>query len=117
MKSKSLLFIGIILLVAGILIKKMTPMDVVGLTAIITGVTCKVIYIVLKIRNGDYKPGTELYLLALGLILFFIGLYLRGVEQNLIQPIYLIVSGITLKIIFIIKFIQIIRLNRKKELS
>ncbi len=113
MKSKSLLFIGIILLVAGILIKKMTTMDAVGLVAIITGATCKLIYIVFKIKNGEYKPGTELYLLALGLLLFFTGLYLRGIHQNLIQPIYLIVSGITLKIIFIIKFIQIIKSSKE----
>ena len=117
MKSKSVLFTGIILLVVGILLRKMTQMDVVGLAAIITGVTCKLIYIVLKARNGEYKPGTELFILAVGLLLFFTGLYLRGVEQNLIKPIYLIVSGITLKIIFIIKFIQIIRLNKNRVLS
>jgi threonine/homoserine efflux transporter RhtA len=113
MKSKSLLFTGIILLVIGILLRKMTQMDVTGLAAIITGVTCKLIYIVSKARSGEYKPGTELYILAFGLLLFFTGLYLRGIEQNLIKPIYLIVLGITLKIIFIIKFILIIRSNKK----
>ncbi len=113
MKSKSLLFIGIILLVVGILLKKMTQMDVIGLAAIIIGVTCKSIYIISKARSGEYKPGTELFILAMGLLLFFTGLYLRGIEQNLIKPIYLIVLGITLKIIFIIKFIQIIRSNKK----
>ena len=113
MKSKSLLFTGIILLVVGILLKKMTQMDVIGLAAIIIGVTCKSIYIISKARSGEYKPGTELFILAMGLLLFFTGLYLRGIEQNLIKPIYLIVLGITLKIIFIIKFIQIIRSNKK----
>jgi hypothetical protein len=113
MKSKSLLFTGIILLVVGIVLKKMTQMEVIGLIAIITGVTCKLIYIVLKAISGEYKPGTELFILAVGLLLFFTGLYLRGVEQNLINPIYLIVLGITLKVIFIIKFIQIIRSNKK----
>jgi len=113
MKSKGLLFIGIILLVFGIVLKKSTQMDVVGLAAIITGVTCKLIYIVSKARSGEYKPGTELYVLAFGLLLFFTGLYLRGIEQNLIKPIYLIVIGITFKIIFIIRFIQIIRSSKK----
>ena len=113
MKSKSLLFAGITLLVVGILLKKMTQMDVIGLAAIITGVAFKTIYIVSKVRNGEYKPGTELFILAVGLLLFFTGLYLRGIEQNLIKPIYLIVLGLTLKIIFIIKFIQIIRSNKK----
>jgi threonine/homoserine efflux transporter RhtA len=113
MKSKALLFTGIILLVIGILLRKMTQMDVIGLAAIITGVTCKLIYIVSKARSGEYKPGTELYVLAFGLLLFFTGLYLRGIEQNLIKPIYLIVIGITFKIIFIIRFIQIIRSSKK----
>ena len=113
MKSKSLLFTGIILLVVGILLKKMTQLDAIGLASIITGVTCKSIYIVIKARTGEYKPGKELVFLAVGLLLFFTGLYLRGVEQNLIKPIYLIVLGITLKITFIIKFIQIIRSSKK----
>lgn len=113
MKSKSLLFAGIILLVVGILLKKMTQMEVIGLAAIITGVTCKLIYIVLKARSGVYKPGTELFILAVGLLLFFTGLYLRGLEQNLINPIYLIVLGITLKVIFIIKFILIIKSSKE----
>ena len=117
MKSKSLLFTGIILLIIGILLRKMTQMDVIGLAAIITGVTCKLVYIVLKASSGEYKPGTELFILALGLLFFFTGLYLRGVEQNLIKPIYLIVLGITLKIVFIIKFIQIIRSNKNRVLS
>lgn len=113
MESKSLLFAGIILLVVGILLKKMTQMEVIGLAAIITGVTCKLIYIVLKARSGEYKPGTELFILAVGLLLFFTGLYLRGLEQNLINPIYLIVLGITLKVIFIIKFILIIKSSKE----
>ena len=117
MKSKALLFTGIILLVVGILLKKLTQMEVIGLAAIITGVTFKSIYIFLKARNGEYKPGTELIVLAVGLLLFFTGLYLRGVEQNLIKPIYLIVLVITLKIVFIIKFIQIIRSNKNRVLS
>lgn len=113
MKSKSLLFTGIILLVIGILLRKIAQMDVIGLAAIIIGVTCKLIYIILKARSGEYKPGRELYILAFGLLLFFTGLYLRDIEQNLIKPTYLIVLGITLKIIFIIKFIQIIRSGKK----
>ena len=70
MKSKVLLFIGIILLVAGIILKKMTQMDVLGLTLIIIGVTFKSIYILAKVRSGEYKPGKELILLVAGLLFF-----------------------------------------------
>jgi drug/metabolite transporter (DMT)-like permease len=107
MNPKLLLFTGIILLVIGILIRKMTELEIFGLLLIIIGVTCKSTYIVMKARSGEYKPGKELFILALGLILFFIGLYLRGSEQNLINPTYLIITGITFKIVFIVRFIQI----------
>lgn len=109
MNSKLLLFSGIVLLVIGIVLRKMTQLEVFGLSLIIIGVTCKSIYIINKARTGEYKPGKELFALALGLLLFFTGLYLRGSEQNFINPLYLIISGITLKIVFIVRFIQITR--------
>ncbi len=113
MKSKGLLFVGIVLLVIGIVIKKSTPMNTLGLVLIITGVTFKTIYIISKARSGEYKPGKELIFLFVGLVLFFIGLYLRNMNQTLVKPIYLIVSGITLKIIFIVRFIQIVKSSKK----
>ena len=115
MKSKSLLFTGIILLVVGILVRKITEFDVIGLTAIITGVTCKLIYIVSKIKSGEYKPGAELFILATGLLLFFTGQYLKNIDQNLMNPIYLIVLGIILKIVFIFRFIQIVSARKKQN--
>ena len=93
--------------------KKMTLMEEIGLALIITGVICKAIYIVIKVRTGEYRPGKELFFLAFGLLLFFTGLYLKGMEQNLINPFYFIVLGLTLKLIFIIKFIQISRAGKK----
>jgi len=115
MKSKALLFAGIIILICGILLRKMTQLDVSGLFLIITGVTCKSIYIIKKVRNGEYNPGKELIFLTLGLLIFFTGLYLKGSDQNLINPIYLIVLGLTLKIIFIVRFIQIMRLGKNSN--
>ena len=115
MKSKVLLFIGIILLVIGIVLKKMTQMDTIGLVSIITGVSLKSIYIISKVRSGEYSPGKELVFLIVGLFLFFLGLYFRNIEQPVIKPIYLIVIGITLKVIFIIKFILIVKSSKKME--
>ena len=109
MARKSLLFVGIVLLVVGILIRKLTGLDVFGLLMIITGVICKTVYIVAKARSGEYKPGKELIFLGLGLLLFLSGLYLRSIEQEIINPTYLIVAGLSLKIVFIIRFIQIVR--------
>ena len=85
-------------------------LDVLGLILIITGVTIKVIYILAKFKSGEYKPGKELLFLVAGLILFFTGLYLKNIDQNLIVSIYLIVLGLALKVIFIK-----IRSNKNQE--
>lgn len=112
MKSKALLFTGIVLLILGIILRKMTQWDAFGLSLIIIGVTCKSIYIIQKVRNGEYKPGKEVILLVLGLLLFLTGLYLRDMKQVLVYPFYFIVLGISLKIIFIVRFIQIVRTSK-----
>lgn len=113
MKLKKILFAGIILLVFGILLKKLFQMEVLGLILIITGITFKAIYILAKVKSGEYKPGKELVFLVVGLLFFFTGLYLQKIDQPLINPIYLIVFGLTLKVIFIIRFITIIKSNKK----
>ena len=115
LKLKKLLLIGIILLVVGILLKKLFQMDVLGLVLIITGVSFKAIYILGKVKSGEYKPGKELVFLGAGLLFFFTGLYLQKIDQTLTKPLYLIVFGLILKVIFIIEFIKIIRSKKKKE--
>lgn len=115
MKSKFLLFFGIILLIVGIVVKKASTYESVGLALIILGVICKSIYIVSKARSGEYKPGKELLFLTLGLMLFLSGLYLRSIEQEIINATYLVVAGIGLKIVFIIGFIQNVRAVQEKQ--
>ncbi len=111
MKSKGLLFVGIFLLVIGILLRKVFDFPLTGLILILSGVTLKTIYIVAKIRSGDYKPGREMLFLFIGLALFMTGLNTRD-EFKGIFPLILIVSGLALKIIFIVKFILITRAAR-----
>ena len=111
MKSKALLFAGIFLLVFGIIIRKAFDLPLAGLMLILTGVAFKTIYIVAKIKSGEYKPGRELFLLAVGLTLFMTGLKLKANDQG-IFPLLLILSGLALKILFIVKFILITRSAR-----
>lgn len=115
MKLKGILFTGIILLVAGIILKKSTQLDILGLSLIIAGAILKTTYIIVKIKSGTYKPGKELFLLVAGLLIFFTGLYLRNVYAPPIKPIYLIVLGISLKISFIIGFILKVRSNKQLD--
>lgn len=113
MESKYLLYIGLIFLATGILLRAIDQLEYLGLFLITIGAICKLIYIVTKIKSGEYKPGIELYGLGLGLFLFFIGLYFLDSGHLFLNPVYFIVLGITLKTIFIIRFIQIIRGARK----
>ena len=106
---------GIGLLVAGILVRRVSGLPVVGLSLILLGVGMKTYYIIRAIQCGLYTPGKELGFLFLGLGLFLGGLYLRGTDFSL-NPIYLIITGLVLKVIFIVRFIQIVR-SRRKELT
>jgi len=108
MAKKPLLFIGIMMLLVGILIRKLTEWDVVGLLIILTGVTLKCIYIIGKIKNGAYKPGLEVLLLIIGLLLFLGGIYMRNNDFDLLflPAMFYIITGLLLKIVFIVLFIR-----------
>lgn len=104
MKSKWTLFAGIILLIAGIVIRKTTGLAIEGLVMIIVGVLLKTYYLISKARNGEYDAGKELLFLFVGLGLFLGGLYLRSSTGFIYAPV-MILTGIVLKIIFITLFI------------
>jgi hypothetical protein len=104
LKSKWTLFVGIALLTAGIVLRKMTGLAVEGLAVILLGVALKTLYIISKARSGEYVPGKELYFLFIGLSLFLGGLYLRA-QSGASYSIAMIIAGISLKITFIILFI------------
>ena len=111
MNSKGLLFGGIFLLVIGIVMRKVSDFPLAGLMLIFSGVACKTIYIFAKIKSGEYRPGREFLFLVVGLALFMTGLKLKTEDQGVI-PVLLIVSGLALKILFIVKFILITRAAR-----
>lgn len=104
MKSKWTLIAGIVLLTIGIIIRKTTGLTTAGLIMILTGVSFKVFYIVSKARSGEYVPGKELLALFAGLGLFLGGLFLKSsIEIHYTSA--MMISGITLKVLFIILFI------------
>lgn len=110
MKIKIFLYIGLLLLATGIALKKTTNFNVIPVIFMVIGVVLKLIYFVFIIRRGQYKPGFEIGILLLGLILFFSGIYLKSIN-SLFSPAYLIVPGISLKVIFVILIL------RKKKLK
>ena len=112
--SKPILYIGILLLLVGIAVRKMSSYPLIGLVMILAGVGLKTFYIIAAIRSGLYKPGKELWLLFVGLTLFLSGLYLRDTDF-VVDPRLLIVIGLILKVLFIIRFIQLVRGSRKNS--
>lgn len=117
MTKKPLLFIGILLLVFGILIKNLTAFNALGLSLILTGVGLKTFYIVMLGRSGAYTPGRELIILVLGLSLFLTGLYLKRNYHEFGFPVYMIAAGLILKLGFVIAFIRIVKKNRMQGLT
>lgn len=111
MRSKKVLFSGIIILIIGIIVRKTTAYEASGLALILLGVLLKTLYIIAKARSGEYKPGKELLFLFLGLGLFFSGIYLRTLQQGMMGPILMII-GIVLKIIYIVLFVRNIKSNQ-----
>ncbi|MFC2136727.1 hypothetical protein ACFLTE_01015 [Bacteroidota bacterium] len=104
MKNKWWIYIGIILLAFGILLKKMTDLSIIPILLILLGAIFKINYLVLKLRSGEYKPGYELLLLLIGLLLFLSGMYLKSHESS-VNPAFFIIPGIIMKIGFVIMFI------------
>ena len=112
MNLKWVLFTGILCLVTGIVLRKITDLDSHAIFLIILGLILKVYYIVHKIVTGEYKPGKEFIFLAVGLAFFMLGLYLKKVGSSF-NPQPLMFIGIFLKVIFVVLFIRKIRTARK----
>jgi hypothetical protein len=105
MKNKWPLFAGIVLLTTGILLAVLTRYEILPKILIYGGVACKVFYAVRQMVKGRYRPGYELGLLTLGLVLFFTGSFLKKSGADFPYQ-SLMVPGILLKISFIVMFIK-----------
>ena len=112
MKLKPILFSGILLLTTGIILRMFTDVGFVAILLIILGVLLKTIYIISKVRSGEYQPGYELIILFVGLTLFFSGLYFR-MHNPSFPFVFLIASGLILKAVYIIIFIAKVKQSNK----
>lgn len=111
MNNKILLFGGLFLLTLGIILKVVTEWSAFALALITLGGLLKVSYLTLRIRQGNYKPGYELFLLIIGLLIFFTGIYLRT-HSNTINPWFFMGPGILLKISFVVIFAKRLKANQ-----
>ncbi|MBK3517539.1 hypothetical protein [Carboxylicivirga marina] len=113
-KIKYLIMVGGTLILLGIIFK------VVGLegpwAAISFGVggTLKILYMILGVRSGLVKVGSEIALLIIGLALIFVAVYLRKTEQLLHMYAWLLTGGVVIKTLFVILFIRKQKRYRKE---
>ena len=104
MKSKYLIYAAIILLTAGIVLSALEVMSVLALLLIITGILLKLTYLIINKLNRSYKPGYELLILLVGLVLFFVGKY-SDIDFISQYATVFIFAGIFCKITFVLLFL------------
>ena len=107
MKLKNLIFIGIILLVSGIILRIEGSHPALALTIMLSGVACKLTYVIISIIRKTYRPGKEMLLLYIGMAVFFTGLYFR--RHGLPLGVPLEIMGISMKLTFIYLFVSIMK--------
>lgn len=113
MKDNWPLFAGLALLTAGIIFRIIFDTAPFSTILIGAGIFLKVYFVFNRIKSTKYRPGVELLFLILGLTLFFSGMYLDK-SFTVIEPVILKVTGIILKVIFVLLFIQKTKIKLKK---
>lgn len=104
-KQKRLLYLGLGVLTTGLIMRIILSLSFIPNLLIIIGVVCKISYLLKQIIAGKYKVGVELVVLLVGLILFFIGIYLKYNGKEGVHLLF-VFPGIILKLLFIILFIR-----------
>lgn len=104
MKSKYLIYAGIILLVTGIVLSAMEIMSVLALLLIISGILLKLTFLIINKLNRSYKPGYELLILLVGLGLFVMGKYSEIDFISRYATVFLL-TGISCKFTFVLLFL------------
>ncbi len=112
MKHKWALMAGITFLSVGIILRLAGMENYIAIPLMAAGGLLKIYFIAVQIWLGFYKPGYELLFLIIGLMVFFSGIAMKYHTTNN-QYIYLMIAGLTLKLIFVVLFIRHLKKARK----
>lgn len=105
LKGKLLLYVGLLLLTIGLLFRYLSNYQIFAAVLVFIGIAGKLVYLISKLKAKNYNPGLELIILLIGLVVFFIGIYLRSQGiSNL--GVFFIIAGLTLKVGFILMFFR-----------
>lgn len=112
---KAVFFTGLILIITGILLKISTPESWISSVLISLGGTAKILFLVLTLRKNKLRPGYEMLFLLAGLALVILGAQLRKEPSTLAFALPATLSGLLLKITFILLFIRKLRSHRLRR--
>lgn len=112
MKRKKYLYLGIVLLVTGVVLRTLGLWGYTPYFLIVLGAVSKITFMYQSLKSRGLKLGYELLVLYAGLIIFFSGMYLRN--NNLWEFAWLMmIVGIFFKVSFVGLFVR--RLKTKKR--
>ncbi len=106
MRKKILLYIGILLLVIGIILKFTVASSFVSYSFILVGIALKLIYLIKSVVTKEVKLGGEMFLLIIGISLVLIGTHLKTTSNYFMLHPVLITVGVVCKIIFVAVWIK-----------
>jgi hypothetical protein len=105
MKQKWSIYLGVLSLVAGIVLLKVSMHSIVPIGLIVLGAGLKLNFLLQKIVRHKYRPGIELVYLVTGLVIIllrkYIQLPLAGNGMDLLLGL-----GVALKVVFVLMFIR-----------
>ncbi len=113
-KIKYLIMAGGTLILLGIILKIFGVEGPWAALSFGTGGTMKLLYLVLGVRSGLVKLGSEMALLIVGLIFIFTAIYFRKTEQMLHLYAWFLSAGIIIKTLFVILFVRKQKRYRKE---
>ncbi len=95
----TLILLGIVLKMIGVA----TPWPAICFSV---GGTLKILYMVIGVKTGQVKVGSEIALLLLGLILIFLAVYFRQTIELAYLYVWFLTIGIVVKTLFVVLFIK-----------
>ncbi len=98
--------IGGTLILIGILLKVLSVTGPWAALCFSVGGTMKILYLILGVRSGLVKVGSEIVLLILGLALIFAAVYFRKTDQYMSLYVWFLSLGIIIKTLFVVLFIR-----------
>lgn len=105
-RIKLLLMFGGTFILVGIILRLMDVSGVLPIIMFLTGGLLKAMYMVIGVRSGRFRIGSEIVLLIVGVVLVLAGVFIKTSAEYAHMYAWLLISGIVLKTTFIVLFFR-----------